>query len=48
MTTDEALSAAMKFVEMLVDSDEFPASVRYDAQQLLFRWQRGEWTVYRG
>ncbi len=37
-----ALDQAMEILEKVVDSEEYPAAIRYDAQQLLRRWQRGE------
>lgn len=52
MTREDKLSAAldraMEILTKVVDSEEYPAAIRYDAQQLLRRWQRGEFLREQG
>jgi hypothetical protein len=43
-----ALDEAMEILMKVVDSEEYPAAIRYDAQQLLRRWQRGEFLKKEG
>lgn len=39
---DGTLNQAMEILMKVVDSDDCRASIRYDAQQLVLRWQRGD------
>jgi hypothetical protein len=51
MTREDKLSAAldqaMEILTKVVESEEYPAAIRCDAQELLRRWQRGEFLPER-
>ncbi len=40
---NEMLSGTMEILMKIVDSEKYPIAVRCDAQELLRRWQRGEY-----
>jgi len=52
MTREDKLSAAldeaMEILTKIVDSERYPIGLRCDAQELLRRWQRGEFLKKEG